>query len=354
MSQLTQYTVAMTLNGASCYSVIDVEVSQSNLRQMSTFRARCVQGDSLGDQTFWSVLLGDNLTSTELQIQIDLQETDLTTGSTILTTLIVGLIDHVSMDVQTGLVEIEGRDLAARLINVPSLRAFVNQTSSEIVSALAATAGLLANVDPTTAIVGQFYQLEHSRGTLNTFSRFATAFDTIAYLAHLEGFDFWVSGSTLYFMPPPVVAPVSLVLDVPILTSNTGVDTSIKHIRFDRRVAFDAGAQVTITSWNSRERAVIQQSYSSAQDGAPNITFQAPNLTSDAASRRAQAIHDDLIGHRRVVSCELAGYPMLTPRASLQVIGSQGWDGIYLIDSVTKVVSARRGFLQSIVARATD
>ena len=353
MSQLQRHLVQVTLNGVSCDSCVKLELVSSNYRQAGTFTLHLAFAqESDANARFWQLLLGTNPTGQELLINISLGVCDVPTGNTIWRSMMLGLVDHIAMDVQNNMVELEGRDLAARLMSLPTEQNFLNQTSSEIVSGLAAVAGFNANVETTNTAVGQFYQIDHSRSSLATFSRFSNAFDVINYLAQVEGFDFWVAGYVLNFVafsPPP---SASLIIDVPNLTSNLGVVTNIKRLRLDRRVMFDGGAQVTVKSWNSRQRTTIEKSFPTSAANNGNIVFLSPNLSDGTALAKAEALYSDLIRHKRVVSCEMTGDVNLMPRDLLQVVGSQGWDGSYVVDEVIRQISPRSGFTQSVVAHA--
>ena len=353
MSLLKRYVARVVLADTTCDGCTEVEISYTNQRQAGTFTACLAFSPAVVTGPFWDLLLSiPSPAGPDILLSLNFGEVDIVTGLTQWVTMMVGQVDHISMDPQNGLIEVDGRDLTARLIKLPSTQTFVNQTSSDIASALATAAELAQNVAPTTTIVGQFYQLEHSRSSLNTFTRFSTAFDIIALLAQLEGYDFWVSGTTLNFVPVQTSGPASLVIDVPSLLSNTSVATTIKSVRFDRRVAFDDDAQVTVKSWNSRQRVALEKVYSSASASGPSIVFVAPNLTDDTAQNKAKALYSDLIGHRRVVSCEMTGELTIMPRDIVQVVGSQGWDDSYVIDTVVRKMSAQRGFTQWITARA--
>ena len=158
---------------------------------------------------------------TELQLEIQTGTGD-AFGTLAWTSEIVGAVDHVSFDVGNGVVALEGRDYMSRLIHAPSSRNFVNQTSSEIVSALGNAAGLAVQSDPTTTIVGQFYQLEHARSSFDAFTRFTTSLDIITYLTQLEGYDCWVKGLTLYFVQSGS-SQGSTTIDVSSVTSGIAV-----------------------------------------------------------------------------------------------------------------------------------
>ena len=98
-------------------------------------------------------------------------------------------------------VEVDGRDLTARLLDARTQETFSNQTASEIAETLAGRHGLTPNVTATSTLAGRYYEAEHDRITLGQFSRATTEWDLLTYLAAREGFEAYISGQTLTFAP---------------------------------------------------------------------------------------------------------------------------------------------------------
>ena len=115
--------------------------------------------------------------------------------------LIQGEVDSFSIDVLNGSVSLEGRDLTARLLDARTQETFSNQTASEIAETLAARHGLASNVTATKTLAGRYYGNEHDRLTLGQFSRSTTEWDLLTFLAAREGYEVFVTGQTLNFMP---------------------------------------------------------------------------------------------------------------------------------------------------------
>ena len=116
--------------------------------------------------------------------------------------LIQGEADTVAYDVLNRTVDVEGRDLTARLLDARTQETFSNQTASEIAETLAGRHGLTPNVSATSTLAGRYYSTEHDRITLGQFSRATTEWDLLSFLAAREGFDVFVAGQTLTFAPP--------------------------------------------------------------------------------------------------------------------------------------------------------
>ena len=104
-------------------------------------------------------------------------------------------------------VEIDGRDLTARLLDARTQETFSNQTASQIAETLAARHGLTPNVTATQTLAGRYYAADHDRLTLGQFSRATTEWDLLTFLAAREGFEAYVSGQTLTFAPCRQPAP---------------------------------------------------------------------------------------------------------------------------------------------------
>ncbi len=351
VSLTAQPAARLVIAGVACGTCLEVELEASSSMRASTFQASiALDAGDPGVTTLLANLGTGALPGLPIEIDMGFTAAD---GSVVWQTMIVGTVDAISMDVLRGVVELEGRDLLGRLIDMPISDEFLNQTSSDIVTTLAARAGLIAEIEATSSLSGQYYQINHSRTALNAFTRFSTAWDLICNLAETEGFDCWVAGSTLNFSPPTSIAANVVSIDVPTLQAG-GIGTmNLTNLRFDRRLALDQDVQVTVRSWNSRQKAVIEQAYPSNANVSPssNFVFVVPNATDDTALAKATALYQNIARHGRVVSGEMAGDLSLMPRAWLTVTGSVGdWDGQYVVDTVIRRMSARGGFNQSFIA----
>ena len=351
MTQIQTAAARLRINGFVCEKCLSIAIEQTRYAEAGTFRACVILDDRSKSAPVWSALI-PTISSQRQEVLVEIAFGRTGSASTPATweSMMVGRVDHLAMDVESGIIELEGRDLLGRLMDLPSTTSFVNQTSSQIVAALAAEAGLVANVQATSTIVGQFYELEHSRGSLNAFTRFSNAFDIVSYLAHAEGFDCWADGQTLNFQPSGGVGARALTIDLSQLGPFMETATPFKRLRLNRRVGLDNGARVIVRSWNSRQRNAVEGS-SSLASAAANFTFVSPNLTSEAASGRASALYNDIVRHRRSLSGDMTGDTILMPRSILQVVGSNGWDGLYIVDSVSRQLDATGGFSQSFIAR---
>ncbi len=192
--------------------------------------------------------------------------------------LITGYVDNVTIDPLHQTAHISGRDLSSGLIEARTHETFANRTSSDIATLLAGRHGLGANVQQTTTPVGRYWQLEHDRITLDQFSRATTEWDLLVGLAEREGFDLWVSGQTLNFVPTPTaVSPDSVLRSATTLNG----PPNLTGLRLERSLTLAQVLTVTVKSWNSRMAQTFVRSATatpsdSAGRAAKQVQFRLP------------------------------------------------------------------------------
>ncbi len=264
------------------------------------------------------------------------------------TSLIQGEADTIRSDVLNRTVEIDGRDLTARLLDSRTQETFSNQTASEIAKALAARHGLTAQVTATTTLAGRYYAAEHDRLTLGQFSRTTTEWDLLTFLAAREGFEAYVSGQTLTFAPLGSAA-TTLTLDPSLCLS-----LSLEHT-----LTLARDIEVTVKSWNTRQQAAVTQTAKSSgqsrRGGPPQrIVVIRPNLSPDDALQLATRILADLSAHERLVHAELPGELALTPRTRVQLTGTgTDFDQLYYVAELDRHFSVDHGFTERLRLKNT-
>ena len=271
--------------------------------------------------------------------------------------LIIGEVDHISFHPTTGLLEMEGRDLSARMIEAKTQEAFLNQTASEVATTIAGRHGLTPHVTPTTTLVGRYYEQDHSKVTLDQFSRTTTEWDLLFFLASREGFDVYVYGSALYFQPSvdpsadPFVLNWTAASRIPRLNAVS--------MSFERSKTLAKDIEVSVRSWNSRQgrgftkvaRAIggkAAAASSSKTNTTQKYSVVRPNLTEDQALKLATQMAHEITLHERIVSVEMPGELVLTPRNMVKVQGTgTSWDQTYFTASIDRSISFEEGFRQS-------
>ena len=276
-------------------------------------------------------------------------------GSPTWTRMITGAVDRINLDPVSGQVSLSGRDHAARLIDLPLQKSYLNKTSSEVAHELAQLCGLTEDVDPTKDLVGQYYQIQHTKASFGGFSRHGNGWDLLAELAELEGYDLWVDGTTLHFKQA-VVGGDNLydVTYTPAAMGTASPHLTISDLSMERSLGLSGTLQVTVASWNSRQRLQVTGTYPMEQtEGARQFLVLKPNMLPDDAAALAKSTYSRLRSHQRIITGTMAGEVSLTTRDRLRVTGTgTGWDCIYTIDRIEREMSLLNGFVQHITGRA--
>ena len=262
--------------------------------------------------------------------------------------LMLGAVDDVSLDPLCGLVTLTGRDRTQRLIDVSFSVGYLNQTSSDIATALAKAHGLSPVVTATTTPIGTFYNQNHASLTQRR-----SAWDVLTELAAYEGFAVYVTGEVLHFEPLPAVGAGAYAL----VWQGGGdvASANVTRLRLDRSLTLAGGVMVTVRSWHAREG----QSYSAQwpQDGTGSnalaYDFIAAGLTQDQCRGFAEARWREIAQHGLTLCAELPGDGGLDCRTLLTLSGTgTAWDGAYLPDCVERGMSAAEGYRMRVTAKA--
>ncbi len=268
--------------------------------------------------------------------------------------LIIGQVDDVDWDVSRRTVTLSGRDLSAALIDNKTAEKWQNQTASQIAQTLAARRGLTASVQETSTLAGTYYEIDHALTTHE-----ATEWDLLVYLAEREGFDVWVSGTTLHFQPPPAATAAPYVL----LWSDPGDGTFASNatsIHLSRSQTLARDVVVVVRSFNQKQQKAFtvtakrSQAKKSQRRGGTSQTysFVRPNLTREQALQFAEAKAEEITRHERVLSASMPGDGALTTRATIRLVGTgTDWDQIYYPDTVTRRLSLQEGYRMDVRAK---
>lgn len=341
-------------NGSEVQGVREAFVTANNHFAADRFTVTLALGaDPVADAAFWAA---------QGFVMIDLQagfaEAISPLGVIAWTSLIQGAVDTVRIDALRENVILEGRDLTAVFIESRIQQSFANQTSSDIATLLAAKHGMQAAVTPTTTPVGRYYNSEHDRITLDQFSRATTEWNLLVWLAEREGFDVFVSGTTLYFQPR-----AADLLPAATFSATAGTGANALDLVMERALTLAGDISVTVKSWNSREGAAFTQTVTASgvsalgsQGAAPqSYVFVRPNLSPDEALRYATNKLQELTQHERVVLVRLPGELLLTPRDMIAVTGTNtAFDQLYFIDTIERDIRFDGGFTERIRAKNTS
>lgn len=263
--------------------------------------------------------------------------------------LMTGEADKIAIEMDHNAIHIEGRDLTASLIDKKHTKSYVNQTSAEVIQSIAAAHGLTAKTGSTPGTSGRFWTGGRETTTLNASSRVSTEWDLVVSLAKKEGFDAYVSGSTLYFQPTadPSSTPYIWLHHV----SNGHHVGNIQELKMERALAAAKGLTVKVKSWNSKQARAIEKVSSLKTGISPNgkqgteYIIQKPDMTEDEAQSHADTTAAELAKHELLISARLPGDTILTPRVMVQLQGTgTDFDQTYNVLTVTKVIDVKEGF----------
>lgn len=332
---------------SGCHSV---ELSTSNLGQAGSYFVQVAErAGPWSSSTPW--FESDVI---DLSIQMGFLPPGMPEGALSWQEMMSGRVDRICLDPVSGTVTLEGRDYAARLLDLPVTEGFLNYTSSEVAQNLAERCGLSTSIADTSMMVGQYYQIEHARLALTRFSRFSTAWDLLSNLAQLERFDLWVQGSTLYFQSSSPMASTTRNIDFRSPDQDRASPTlNVSSLVLHRALALAGGVPISVSSWNSRQRKrVVARSGNTSASSVAVVNVVRPNLLPDTAQILADGIFSQTSGHERTVTATMPGDLVLSPRDGLRLTGiGSSWDGDYRVDSVDREMTLAGGFVQHFTAR---
>lgn len=336
----------LTING-SVIACMSAEVTSQRGSLATTFRLE-VAYNILGPAS------GSNwLDLDRIEVALDMGYAEQGAGlPTVWTSMVSGVVDRVSLDPVSSLVVLDGRDNAARLIDLPLEDAYLNKTGAEVARDLASRCGLVADVDDTAGLVGQYYQIQHSKTVFGAYSRHANGWDLLSELAEIENYELWVDGRTLHFKRPSQAAQPLMVRFSPGRSGGSFPVLGVGNLVLDRTTGLSGPVQVRIDSWNSRQKQKITSSYPASVSGDVRLyTILKPNLQAEQADALARATYLQLRARKRTLTATMAGELTLTPRRMLQVTGTgTGWDTVYVVDRIVRHMGLERGFSQLISA----
>ncbi len=263
------------------------------------------------------------------------------------TSLVQGEADQVRLDATRGVLRLEGRDLSARLIETRTAETFANLTASEIAELLAGRHGLAADVQATTRLIGRGWAQGRDVVGLGRHGRVTTEWDLLVALAGFEGFDVWVSGTTLHFRPGEAGGSVTL------------TPSEVSSLRLERAMTLAGDIEVVVRSWNVLQSRAFTQvarrqgtGHGGKSERAQRYVYVLPGLTPDEALQVAQARLAEITRHERVVAIEMPGELEISPRGRLTLAATgTDFDQDYWVDRVARRISVAQGFRQTVHGR---
>ena len=338
----------MAVNGVVTPGLVSYVVVQNNFFAADTFSAQ-VALDATGSgygAPFWA---------SQDQIELDLRLA-LDGGGP--QSLIVGLVDDVSIDLAQQVLTLTGRDYTSLFIENKTAEKFQNLTSSQVVQLLAQRNGLQAQVTQTTTATGKFYDTDHAEVT-NEVSEWTL----LSYLAQRETFDLFVQGRTLFFQPAATAQsvtpyPVTYGYATPVPGSN------VRRLVLRRSLTLARDVIVKVISWNHEQKRPISVSMQGQKTRRPagtnalpavSYVFREQGLTEEQAKAFATAKLTEITQHERRIELEMPGDLTLTPRSLIRVSGTgSDFDQDYFVGQIRIECSIKHGFPMRVEARNTS
>jgi phage protein D len=334
---------------------LDWEIESNNYREADTFRVTFALSKLVApfDEAWFAAQTTINV---ELLGGFPPDPTNF--GASDLDSLIIGNVDEVSYDPAQRTLELSGRDLTSLLIDAKTAEKWQNQTASEVASTLAKRHGLTPVVKATTDTLGRFYQIDHVSTTT-----VQTEWDFLCWIAQQTQFVVYVKGMELHFEPQadPSNAPRYPITWTPADATQPFGSNTI-HMSFTRTLTVGNTISVTVRSWNVKQRKGFTASYprghakgirpGTATQPAQAYSYIIPNLTQDQATKRAQAIYNEIIKNEMRMSASLPGDNVLTPLSVIPVSGTGTvFDQNYFPESITRRMSFGSGYTMDVRCR---
>lgn len=260
--------------------------------------------------------------------------------------LISGLCDTVHINPVGGIVRLQGRGRAASLLDTKSSIVYQNRTSSEIAVDLASRHGLTPAVAATMGYVGRYYADETQVSSLVQFSKLASDWDILVFLAQQENFNLYVTGSTLNFQPRGAAyqTPAEIAFG------------SLMELQISRTLSLSSGVDTVVQSWDSASQTHVAAfgrvgSSSSVSAAARTYSFIKPNITSQMADLLATQIASDIFRNAIRLTITMPGTSDLIVGTPIRLIGLPTLlNQVFEIESIKRSFRAKSGFVQSITA----
>jgi phage protein D len=280
--------------------------------------------------------------------------------------LILGVVDDMTADplgasggghghVGAATLEISGRDLTALLIDTKTSNKWPDHVSSQIVGDLAGQVGLTPQVTATSTPAGQYYA-----GSYAALGRSIPMWDLIVGLAKNEGFDAYVTGSTLYFGPPLADNDPSP-LQLQVTRTNLGqVIGNAESLKLHRSLTLAKDISVKVLSHNTLTGKSIQATSTRAGTGkkhgkstTQDYIIRRPNLSQAQAQQLADRTLGDVTFFERTLDATLEGDATLDVNSRKVNVSGTGtsFDQSYYLNTIMRKYSWQTGFSMDISAK---
>lgn len=278
---------------------------------------------------------------------------------------LVGDIDLMEVDPLNAKVNISGRDLTSRFLDVKTTQTFPNETASNIAIKLANKHGLTPVVTTTTGSVGRYFT-NFATNSTNLMSKQITEWDLLTFIAQQSGFVTFVQDTRLFFAPFPSDAKGSYTLN---FTPPQGKGLSPVYdgmdLKFRRSLtlARDVIVKVIVpTNPQTGKSFIAKAKYARRtrnlsgvpqQAGEPQTySFIRAGLTPQQAQEQANSLAKNITIQEIVLTTTRPGDNMLRKDGLIKVVGTgTAYDQIYFSESVVRQINIDTGYQMQVTAK---
>ncbi|NTF67979.1 phage late control D family protein [Rhizobium rhizogenes] len=330
---------AYIIVGGTSLNCVSVDVSLSKTHKSDTFHAEIPFGSLPAemDENWWSV---QNDISVQVQFQADAFAGPVQ--------MFDGKVDQVGHDFTDRMLKIQGRDKSAALIDNKTTEKFNNQSADQIVKTIAGRRGISVDADTVPKKAGKLFQIDFAKVTHRL-----SEWTAINKIADESGMNAYMTGGVLYFKPIDETLPVLDVVYVP-PTAASYANGNFMRLSTSRNLIIGRPVNVTVQSWNYKEKKAYQSTKSAPGTGDPLVyNYQGAGLTGDQAEKLADKRLAENTSHELNFSLDMPGDPTVTPRFTMQLSGTgTAYDQQHEIMSIEHSMSQSGGYRMTISAKA--
>ena len=258
-----------------------------------------------------------------------------------------------------GTVTITGRDLTAKLIDAKTANRYGNMTASQAVTQVAELFNLTPEVTRTTTPIGKFQNDQYA-----SMAGSVAYWDLVTDWANQEGFDCYVSGTTLYFGPAQAEMDTSPWIFYAKDDGQGRYWSNCKSMTLTRNANLSKDITVTVISHSSKTGRSIKATASRAGTRVPsssrnsdastvdNYLFRRPSMTQAQAQNWANAELQAITNFEREFTVSLEGDANLHTRKKVLIQGTgMDFDCSYYIRTISRVWNRTDGFSMTITGK---
>lgn len=274
-----------------------------------------------------------------------------------LESVFIGEADGIVVDPLRGVIEIDGRDLSAEMIDTRATDKFLNLRTHRVAERVAKARGLKVVAPQSKTIVGTLF----GEDTTEISARYSE-WDLLTFLAQREGRDVYVQGDTLYYVPKADKTAPVLTLESPRPKHNP---SGFKTFRFERNLILARDITVRVVSYDYLTGDTVKKTAKAKHTSGRSSKTKSgslgtrstyvrtiPNLSPDQAEARAQAELAEISKHEVRFFFSGPARTGLRPLDRVRVVGSGSqFDQDYFVDEIVRSLSFDEGYVWTVRAK---